>query len=119
MVFKIDGIVCPLADDVQLPMYNAKRLRSVESWREGDTLRVRVSSTTEVDRLFGFALDLHRASDFNDSYHHAELIVDGVVLGKVDPAISRGYRTADKILCFFLVEKGSDLLVDLFFGDIY
>lgn len=80
MVFKIDGIVCPLADDVQLPMYNAKRLRSVESWREGDTLRVRVSSTTEVDRLFGFALDLHRASDFNDSYHHAELIVDGVML---------------------------------------
>ena len=47
MVFKIDGIVCPLADDVQLPMYNAKRLRSVESWREGDTLRVRISPSLE------------------------------------------------------------------------
>lgn len=80
MVFKIDGVVCPLADKVELPKYNAKRLRSVEAWREGRALRVRISSTTEVDRLFGFALDLHRASDFNDSYHRAELIVDGVVL---------------------------------------
>lgn len=81
MEFKIDGVVCPLAaGDVYLPGYSAKRLRSVEAWREGSTLKLSVSATAEVERLFGFALDLHRGVDFNDSYHHAELIVDGVVV---------------------------------------
>lgn len=81
MTLRIDGVECPLVDrGIQLPCYNAKRLRSVEAWREGEVLTFRIRATTEVERLLGYACDLHRGQEFNDSYHHAELSVDGVTI---------------------------------------
>lgn len=79
MELRIDGVACPLVNrDVQLPGYNAKRLRSVKAWREGEALKLKIGATTEVERLLGTACDLHRDVEFNDRYHHAELMVDGL-----------------------------------------
>lgn len=81
MRLRIDGIDVPLASkDVVLPTYDARRLRSCEAQREGDTLRVTVMVTPATESLFGFADQAHTAAHFNDSYHYGELVVDGVVL---------------------------------------
>lgn len=76
---KIDGVLCPLTDtNVELPKYSCSKLRSVEAWREGGSVEAKIVATSEVERLMGYAGDLHRAEDFNDSYHEAKVYVDGV-----------------------------------------
>ena len=109
MELKIDGVVSPLAEcEVGLSAYSAKRLRSVEAWREGDALRLRVVATAEVERLFGFALDLHRAEEFNDSYHHATLMVDGVVLFEGRAVLIGAEHTNDGDSYEVEVRRGGD-----------
>lgn len=78
---RIDGMVCQLANsDIRLPRYNASKLRSIKAWREGGSVELCVVATPDVERLMCCAGDLHRAEDFNDSYHVASLYVDGVEL---------------------------------------
>ena len=81
MRLKIDGIYCPLAEErIVLPGFNSQRMKSVEEWREGERLELWVVATPEMEQLFNHAEELYRAEAFNDSYHKAELEVDGVVL---------------------------------------
>lgn len=81
MELRIDGVVARLEHGaVELPRYDAERLRSVTSWRETESVELRVAATAELDALFAYAGDLHRAEEFNDSLHAAEIVVDGVVL---------------------------------------
>lgn len=83
---RIDGVSCPLADGrITLPKYDATKLSSVEAWREGERVEARIKINAGTQVLFSFAHDLHRVEEYNDSYHHGEVVVDGVELftGKV------------------------------------
>ena len=78
---RVDGIELPLRSEaIDMPTYNASKLHSVEAWRSGDEVTVEVLSTTESDKLFSYAFDLHRGVSFNDRLHSAVLDVDGAVL---------------------------------------
>jgi hypothetical protein len=81
ILLRVDGVELPLRGvDVDLPLYDASKLRSVSAWRSGEQVVVDVVSTPESDRVFGYAFDLHCGEPFNDSLHSALLEVDGVVL---------------------------------------
>ena len=50
----IDGIECKVHEDnLQLPLFQASRLRSVAAWREGTRLELNVEATAEMARLSG------------------------------------------------------------------
>ena len=81
ITLRIDGVDVPLAtQDVELPTYNAKCLRSCQAQREGDVIMLSVKVTDATSRLFGFAECAFVGELFNSSYHYGELSVDGVVL---------------------------------------
>lgn len=81
ILLRVDGVELPLRSvDVEFPLYDARKLRSVSAWRSGEQVVVDVVSTPESDRVFGFAFDLHCADSFNNSLHSANIEVDGVVL---------------------------------------
>ena len=78
---RVDGIELPLrSKDVDVPRYDADKLHSVAAWRNGEQATLEVVSTSESDKLFRYAYDLHRGDGFNDTLHSAQLEVDGVVL---------------------------------------
>lgn len=77
----IDNIACHIVGrEPKLPGYDAKRLKSVDAWREGDDIDLVVASEPSIDQLFGDASNLHHAERFNATYHPARLEVDGVPL---------------------------------------
>lgn len=84
----VDGVECPLAKPqssstksrVVLPRYDVSSMKSVEGWREGGRVVVEVEATPQVESLFGFASDMHRYENFNDSYHLGQIEADGVVV---------------------------------------
>ena len=79
MQLTIDGVVLNLAsEDVHLPLFNASKLRSVEAWREGARVELRVAATASAVELFGNAEELHKGLKFNDTYHRGVLMIDGV-----------------------------------------
>lgn len=81
MRLRIDGVEVPLLNKrVKLPSYDSRKLRGCAMQREGDVVRLEVEVTDATMKLFGFASEAHTESRFNDSYHHGELSVDGVVL---------------------------------------
>lgn len=81
ITLRIDGVDVPLAtQDVELPTYNAKCLRSCQAQREGDVIMLSVKATDATSRLFGFAECAFVGEVFNSSYHYGELLVDRVVL---------------------------------------
>ncbi|MBR5853901.1 MAG: hypothetical protein IKY74_06840 [Alistipes sp.] len=77
----IDGIDCPLVEGrVAFPLFNAKKLRSIEDWRSGESVVLEVEATPQMDWLFGFANEANHIEEFNTSYHLGEVRVDGVLL---------------------------------------
>ena len=79
MQLTIDGVALNLAsEDVRLPLFNASKLRSVEAWREGARVELRVAATAAAVELFGNAEELHKGVKFNDTYHRGVLMIDGV-----------------------------------------
>lgn len=108
----IDGIECKVHEDnLQLPLFQASRLRSVAAWREGTRLELNVEATAEMARLFGFAEELYRDYDFNATYHCAELYIDGVLVfaGVASLAsVERGAQT----LYHIVLRSGGDQWAD-------
>ena len=77
----VDGVDCPVVNEsVAFPLYNAKKLRNVADWRNGERLEVEVLATPRMDLLFGFANEVNRTDEFNTSYHYGEVRVDGVTV---------------------------------------
>ena len=75
---KIDDRVVPLrGGGVMLPGYNADNLHSVGAWRNGSEMVVEVASTSESDRVMGYAFDLNRGEEFNGKLHWAAILIDG------------------------------------------
>ena len=80
IVLRVDGVELPLrSNKLELPPYDASRLRSVEVWRSGVSVEVEVLSTADSDRVFSYASDLHRGKCFNDELHIASLEFDGIL----------------------------------------
>ena len=72
MELKIDGQVCDLGTaPVAVPGYDAVKLASAESCREGRSLKITIPATPRNDALVGFACDPHTAVGFNDALHTA------------------------------------------------
>ena len=81
MELKIDGQVCDLGTaPVAVPGYDAVKLASAESCREGRSLKITIPATPRNDALVGFACDPHTAVGFNDALHTAELSAEGSAL---------------------------------------
>ena len=81
IVLRIDGVeVSLVSEDVVLPAYSAKSLRSCQAQREGDAMMLAVEATDAATQLFGFADCACPGEVFNDTYHYGEVVVDGVVL---------------------------------------
>lgn len=77
----IDGCECPLVGDRgTIPGRDLRCMESVEAWREGRSMELWVELTPAMETLFAHAEELHRTESFNDTYHHGEVVVDGVVL---------------------------------------
>lgn len=107
---RIDGMPCPLSDErIYLPGFSAKRLRSIETWRNGESVRVEVVATPDVRVLLHYNDLLHRPKHFNDSYHHAELIADGVVVfDGVAIFIGAKHREGVELLLFTIRRGGAE-----------
>ena len=60
--------------------YDAVKLASAESCREGRSLKITIPATPRNDALVGFACDPHTAVGFNDALHTAELSAEGSAL---------------------------------------
>lgn len=77
----IDGVECAIVgDSPTLPAYDSRHLRSVEAWREGESMILLIGATPEADSVLYMARDIYRTSSFNDDYHEAIFEVDGTVL---------------------------------------
>lgn len=78
---RVDGVVALLrSSSLVMPTYDSSKLHSVQAWRQGREVVVEVLSTPELDRVLGFAFDLNRGDSFNDKYHVATLLADGLEL---------------------------------------
>lgn len=95
----IDGVEAKLVDErVTLPLYRFSSLRSVEGWREGESVDVEVVATSELSRLFGVAEQMHRTECFNDSYHSATIEADGVAVYKGVATLVAARRSGESVV---------------------
>ena len=98
---RIDGVVVPLlSKSIKMPTYDARKLHSIEAWRQGFDVEIEVVSTPQSDEVMHYAFDLNRGVGFNDELHKAQLLLDGTelysgmvtLLGTEHSASVRSYR---------------------------
>ncbi len=108
----IDGIECKVHEDnLQLPLFQASKLRSVAAWRQGERVELSIEATAEMARLFGFAEELYRDGDFNSTYHCAELYIDGVPVFEGVASLV-GAERGDKTQYHVVLRSGGDNWAD-------
>ena len=80
----IDSQRCDIEADYALPKgifrTDLSSLNRASKLRDGRSVEIRIPSSPTNDRIMCFATDPCSAERFNDRYHHAEVVVDGVVL---------------------------------------
>lgn len=112
---RIDGQELPMRDgSLEIPGYDARKLHSVESWREGSQITLEVASTPHSDRVLRYPFDLHCGSKFNDELHIASIDVDGVVVyeGKAT-LLSTEYHDSERYYRLTIRSGGSDWAEDV------
>ena len=81
---RIDGQECDLYEDFTLPekvvQLDVERLGERNAIRQGHSIEVEIPSTIKNDELMGYPTDTKSAEHFNESYHEAEVEVDGSIL---------------------------------------
>lgn len=81
---RIDGQECDLYEDFTLPekvvQLDVERLGELNAIRQGHSIEVEIPSTIKNDELMGYPTDTKSAEHFNESYHEAEIEVDGSIL---------------------------------------
>ena len=81
---RIDGQECDLYEDFTLPekvvQLDVERLGELNTIRQGHSIEVEIPSTIKNDELMGYPTDTKSAEHFNESYHEAEIEVDGSIL---------------------------------------
>lgn len=109
LTLRIDDTLCPLVEEsIEMPKFNADRLRDVASWREGSQLRVGVRSTPDTDRLLSYGGDIYRVQSFNSTYHHAVLEADGVILYEGVATLEGVEREEGEMLYRLLIRRGGE-----------
>ena len=80
----IDSQRCDIEADYALPKgifrTDLTSLDRAGKLRDGRSVELRIPSSPTNDRIMCFATDAYAAERFNDTYHHAEVVVDGVEL---------------------------------------
>ena len=83
---RIDGQECDLYEDFTLPerlvQLDVDRAGELKSIREGHSIEVEIPSSVKNDDLMQYPTDTKSAERFNESYHEAEIEVDGSILLK-------------------------------------
>lgn len=111
----IDGVELAMRPgSLSFPGYDARKLHSVESWREGSQISVEVISSPQSDRVLHYPFDLHCGAKFNDELHIATLDIDQELVYKGKATLlSTEHHGSERYYRLTIRSGGSDWAEDV------